>query len=129
MPSMTDNGFSFEIITGDARADADRIVAKYPNARSATLPLLFLVQSIEGFVTEQGMREVGALLGLTPAQVLAAGSFYTMLKRRPQGEYLISVCRNTSCTHRGARKVIRALEEHLGIEPGETTEDGLITLE
>lgn len=117
------------VLNEEQRALADRIVAKYPNARSATLPLLFLVQSAEGHVTEAGMREVADILGITPAQVLAAASFYTMLKKRPQGDYLISVCRNISCTHNGARRVIEALQERLGIDPGETTPDGRFSLE
>src|ERR671914_956734 len=117
------------VLSDELRDTAHAIVGKYPNARSATLPLLFLVQSVEGHVTEAGMREVGELLGLTPAQVRAACSFYTMLKRTSQGTYLVSVCRNISCTHMGARAVIRALSEHLGIEPGETTNDGVFTLE
>ncbi len=104
-------------------------MARYPNARSAALPLLFLVQSVEGHVTERGMREVADILHLTPAEVLATGSFYTMLKKRPQGEYLISVCRNISCTHMGARKLVKELEEHLGIEAGQTTSDGKFSLE
>jgi NADH-quinone oxidoreductase subunit E len=108
---------------------ADQIVAKYPNKRSAALPLLFLVQSVEGHVTEEGMREVAGILGLTPAEVLATASFYTMLKKRPQGDYLISVCRNISCTHLGARKIISALEEHLGIQTGDVTGDGKFMLE
>lgn len=111
------------------RAQAEAIVAKYPNSRSATLPLLFLVQSVEGYVTEEGMREVAELLDLTAAEVLASGSFYTMLKKRPQGEYLISICRNISCTHRGAHEVMSALEERLGIEAGEMTPDGKFSLE
>ncbi len=117
------------VLDDELRATAERIVAKYPNKRSAILPLLFLVQSVEGFVSEGGMREVGEILDLTPAEVLAAASFYTMLKKEPSGTYVVSVCRNISCTHRGARKVIAALSEHLGIDPGETTSDGLITLE
>jgi NADH-quinone oxidoreductase subunit E len=117
------------VLDADLRREAEAIKARYPNARSATLPLLFLVQSVEGHVTEDGMREVGEILGLTPAQVLAACSFYTMLKTTPQGSFLVSVCRNISCTHMGARAVIRALVERLGIEPGETTADGLFTLE
>jgi NADH:ubiquinone oxidoreductase subunit E len=117
------------VLSGDVLERARAIKARYPNARSATLPLLFLVQSVEGYVTEQGMREVAELLDLTPAQVLAAGSFYTMLKKQPQGTYLISVCRNISCTHMGARRVISAFAERLGIEPGETTPDGRFSLE
>lgn len=118
-----------QVFDEELRELADSIVAKYPNKRSAVLPLLFLVQSAEGYVTEAGMREVGEILGLTPAEVLATGSFYTMLKKRPQGEYLISVCRNISCTHLGARRVIAALEDHLGIETGQTTADGKFSLE
>ncbi|HVF54291.1 MAG TPA: NAD(P)H-dependent oxidoreductase subunit E [Actinomycetota bacterium] len=117
------------VLTGDLLTEAKSIIAKYPESRSATLPLLFLVQSVEGYVSERGMREVAALLGATPAQVLASASFYTMLKKRPQGDYLISVCRNISCTHLGAHKVIAALRERLGVEPGGTTEDGVFSLE
>jgi NADH-quinone oxidoreductase subunit E len=117
------------VLTPELRAQAEAIAAKYPNSRSALLPLLFLVQSVEGYVTDEGMREVAEILDLEPAQVLSSGSFYTMLKKRPQGEYLVSVCRNISCTHLGARKGVRALEEHLGIEAGATTEDGRFSLE
>jgi NADH-quinone oxidoreductase subunit E len=123
------NGRAAQVLTGESRAVAESIVAKYPNRRSAALPLLFLVQSLEGHVTERGMKEVAEILGLTSAEVLATASFYTMLRKRPTGEYLISVCRNISCTHLGARKVFEALEQHLGIPTGETTPDGKFTLE
>ncbi|MQA99440.1 MAG: NADH-quinone oxidoreductase subunit NuoE [Actinobacteria bacterium] len=127
--TQTQNGSSRRVLSDELRSTAEEIVAKYPNKRSATIPLLFLVQSQEGYVTEDGMREVGEIVGITPAQVLATASFYTMLKKRPQGEYLISVCRNISCTHLGARKVIQRLEDHLGIAAGGTTEDGKLSLE
>lgn len=123
---MTQNG---RVLSDEHRRLADEIVGKYPNKRSATLPLLYLVQSVEGYVTEAGMREVADILELTPAEVLATSSFYTMLKKRPQGEYLVSVCRNITCTHRGALKVFDALEERLGIETGECTADGKFMLE
>jgi NADH-quinone oxidoreductase subunit E len=123
------NGAGLRVLTGELRREAEAIIAKYPNSRSATLPLLFLVQSVEGYVTDEGMRDVADLLGLTPAQVLASSSFYTMLKKRPQGEYLVSVCRNLSCTHMGGRKIVTALERRLGVGVGETTADGKFTLE
>lgn len=123
------NGSRAPVLNAELREVAQRLIARYPNKRSAVLPLLFLTQSVEGYVTKDGMREVAELLGLTSAQVLAAASFYTMLKQKPQGEYLVSVCRNISCTHRGARKLIPALEEHLGIETGGTTADGKFSLE
>jgi NADH-quinone oxidoreductase subunit E len=117
------------VFNDEQQAWANAIVAKYPNERSAVLPLLFLAQSVEGYVSENGMRTVADIVGLTPAQVLASASFYTMLKKRPQGDYLISVCRNVSCTHMGARKVIQALSERLGIEEGGVTPDGKFSLE
>ena len=117
------------VLTPELRREADAIVAKYPNSRSAVLPLLFLVQSAEGHVTEAGMREIADILNLTPAQVLAAASFYTMFKKQPQGTYLISVCRNIACTHLGGRALIGELETRLGIEAGQTTPDGKFTLE
>jgi NADH-quinone oxidoreductase subunit E len=117
------------VLNEEQRREADAIVAKYPNKRSALLPLMFLVQSVEGHVTDEGMREVADILGLTPAQVLSSTSFYTMLKRNPQGQYLISVCRNIACTHMGGRKIVGALEERLGVSAGGTTPDGKFSLE
>ncbi|CAN5659528.1 NADH-quinone oxidoreductase subunit NuoE [soil metagenome] len=117
------------VLSDELRRTATEIVDKYPNSRSAILPLLFLVQSVEGHVTENGMREVAEILGLEPAEVLATSSFYTMLKKKPQGEYLVSVCRNIACTHRGAREIASALEVRLGVEVGGTTDDGRFSLE
>ena len=117
------------VLTPELRREADAIVAKYPNSRSAVLPLLFLVQSAEGYVTESGMREIADILNLTPAQVLAAASFYTMFKKQQQGTYLISVCRNIACTHLGGRALIGELEQKLGIQAGQTTPDGKFSLE
>jgi NADH-quinone oxidoreductase subunit E len=117
------------VFSDEMQPEIDGILAKYPNSRSAALPLLFLVQSIEGHVSEDGMKDVADVLGLTSAQVLATASFYTMLKKRRQGEYLISVCRNLSCTHLGGRKVLARLEQRLGVPAGETTDDGKFSLE
>jgi NADH-quinone oxidoreductase subunit E len=128
-PSLRINRPRELTVLASVKPEVDEIVAKYPNSRSATLPLLFLAQSVEGYVTEDGMRDVASVLGITPAEVLAVASFYTMFKKTPQGDYLISVCRNISCTHRGGRKVLGALEDRLGISAGQMTEDGKFSLE
>jgi len=123
------SGTSLTVLSREGRATADAIVGKYPNPRSAVLPLLFLVQSVEGYVSEAGMREVAEIVGLTPAQVLATASFYTMLKQEPEGEYRISICRNIACTHLGGRAIINAVAERLGIEVGSSTPNGRFYLE
>jgi NADH-quinone oxidoreductase subunit E len=125
----TDPNRELKVLAGDLERAANAIIAKYPNSRSATLPLLFLAQAKEGYLTEEGMRDVAQLLGITSADVLASASFYTMFKKKDQGRYLISVCRNISCTHMGSRKVVAALVDRLGVEPGGTTPDGMFSLE
>lgn len=109
--------------------DARRLIARYPVARSALLPLLFLVQSEHGFVSPEGLKAVGGLLGLTRAEVGAVATFYTMFKRDPQGRWLISVCTQPSCYLSGGAEIKARLEEGLGIECGGTTEDGVVSLE
>src|SRR5665809_123304 len=123
MAGISSNGTT-KVLVGGHYQVAKSIVSKYPNSRSAVLPLLFLVQGIEGHVTDQGMRDVAAILGLTPAEVLASGSFYTMLKKKRPGEYLISVCRNVSCAHRGAYRVSNGLSGRLEVDRGAVTGDG-----
>jgi NADH-quinone oxidoreductase subunit E len=117
------------VLDGEARAAADRILARYPHSRSALVPLLYLVQSVVGWLPRQGMREVADILGLTTAEVEAVATFYTMLKLRPCGRYVISVCTNPSCTLRGARRTYERALELLGDEAERRTEDGMFTLE
>ncbi|WP_329106492.1 NADH-quinone oxidoreductase subunit NuoE [Micromonospora sp. NBC_01699] len=110
---------------------AREIVARYPadRSRSALLPLLHLVQSEEGYVSPAGVSFCAEVLGLNKAQVGAVATFYTMYKRRPTGDYLVSVCTNTMCNVLGGQKVYDAVSEHLGVGHDETTADGTITLE
>jgi NADH-quinone oxidoreductase subunit E len=110
-------------------ADAAQIVARYPEPRSALLPLLHLVQSEEGHVSPNGIEFCAGQLGLTPAEVSAVATFYSQFKRRPNGEYTVGVCTNTLCAVMGGDAIFAALEEHLGIGHDETTADGKITLE
>jgi NADH-quinone oxidoreductase subunit E len=94
--------------------DADRrrakaIIARYPHAKSAMLPLLHLAQDRDGWVTPEAMEEIAALLDLTPALVLGTCSFYTMLKREPVGRLVVSVCTNVSCMVNGGPSLLESL--------------------
>jgi NADH-quinone oxidoreductase subunit E len=116
----------------DATRDrASEIIARYPEgrSRSALLPLLHLVQSEEGYVSPAGVAFCAETLGLTKAEVGAVATFYTMYKRRPAGDWLVSVCTNTMCGVLGGDAAFEALSQHLGVHHDETTEDGTITLE
>ncbi|GAA3802732.1 NADH-quinone oxidoreductase subunit NuoE [Streptomyces phyllanthi] len=109
--------------------DAAEVVARYPDSRSALLPLLHLVQSEEGHVTRTGMRFCAEVLGLTTAEVTAVATFYTMYRRKPSGDYQVGVCTNTLCAVMGGDAIFESLQEHLGVGNGETTDDGKVTLE
>lgn len=105
-----------------------RILSRYPDRRSALLPLMHLYQEEAGYLTEEAMRELAARLNLPPIQVTEVATFYDMFRLKPGGRCEIWVCHNLSCTLLGAEQVIRRLEEALGVSAGETTLDGLFTI-
>ncbi len=110
--------------------DADQIIARYPRARSALLPLLHLVQSEEGYVSPEGIELCAQWLDLTTAEVSAVATFYTMYKRRPVGDYHVGVCTNTLCAVMGGDAIYDELKAHLGItQQNGVTDDGTISLE
>ena len=110
-------------------ADAAQIIARYPRSRSALMPLLYLVQAEEGYVSTDGIAFCAGQLGLTEAEVTAVASFYTMFKRRPTGDYHVGVCTNTLCAVMGGDAIFAALTEHLGVGDDETTPDGKVSVE
>jgi NADH-quinone oxidoreductase subunit E len=112
-----------------AHAEAREIMARYPQARSALLPMLHLVQSYQGYVSPEGVTFCAEQLGLTKAEVGAVSTFYTMYKRRPTGRHLVSVCTNTLCAVLGGQRIFDALADDLGVHHDETTADGSLTLE
>ncbi|MEV4240449.1 NADH-quinone oxidoreductase subunit NuoE [Nocardia sp. NPDC049737] len=109
--------------------DAKEIIARYPEPRSALLPLLHLVQAEEGCVTGTGIEFCAEQLGLTGAEVTAVATFYSMYRRTPTGDYHVGVCTNTLCAVMGGDAILETLQRRLGIRHGETTADGSITLE
>jgi NADH-quinone oxidoreductase subunit E len=110
-------------------ADAGRIVARYPEPRSALLPLLHLVQAEEGYVSADGIAYCAQRLGLSETDVTGVVSYYTMYKRHPVGEYHVGVCTNTLCAIMGGDEIYATLREHLGTEGSEPTPDGKVSLE
>lgn len=121
------------VFDAQTHARADELIARYPVGRSALLPLLHLVQSVEGFVSQPGIEFCSAKLGLTDAEVSAVATFYTMYKRTPCGEHLVSVCTNALCAVLGGDAIYATLSRHLGVgheqTSGEPGAPGSITLE
>lgn len=122
----------------DIVAKAQDLIGRYPQSRSALLPMLHLVQSVQGYVTTAGIEFCAEQLNLATAEVTAVVTFYTMYKRKPCGEHLVSVCTNTMCAVLGGDAIYAKLREHLGTPKkplgheetsGTPGEPGSITLE
>ena len=116
-------------LTEDNVRLANEIIARYPRARSATIPLLHLAQQQDGYVTNEAIRHIGELVGATSAEVLGTATFYEMFKFEPVGKYLVNICRTMSCALMGGDELMHHAEQRLGIRAGSTTADGLFTLE
>jgi NADH-quinone oxidoreductase subunit E len=116
------------VISEATRAAIDAEIAKYPKPRGALLAALHLVQREHGWVSPEAMAALAGIFAIRPIEVREVVSFYNMFSAEPQGRHQVRVCTNLPCSLRGARELVRALEQHLGIEVGETTPDGRITL-
>jgi NADH-quinone oxidoreductase subunit E len=116
-------------VLAQLHTDADAVIARYPQARSALLPLLHLVQSVDGYVSGRGIAFCAERLDLETAEVSGVATFYTQYKRHPNGEYTVGVCTNTLCAIMGGDAIWDAVSDHLGVGHDETTPDGRITLE
>jgi NADH-quinone oxidoreductase subunit E len=111
--------------------EIEAILAKYPpeQKRSAVMPLLYLAQREDGYVTKGAMVEIGEILGITSTEVASIVGFYTLYYDKPGGKYRLQVCNDLPCALRGADEFLEKLCENLGIKVGETTQDGLVTVE
>jgi NADH-quinone oxidoreductase subunit E len=120
-------------LSDEARArlapQAAEIIGRYPRTRSALLPLLHLVQSEEGYVSQDGIEFCSEQLGLTEADVTGVVSFYTMYKRKPVGEFHVGVCTTALCGVMGGDAILAEIKEHLGIGIDEVTPDGKVSFE
>src|SRR5215475_9364552 len=120
-------------LSEEARArlapQAAEIIGRYPKSRSALLPLLHLVQSEEGYVSQDGIEYCAEQLGLTEADVTGVVSFYTMYKRKPVGEFHVGVCTTALCAVMGGDTILAGLKDHLSVEVDEPTPDGKVSVE
>jgi len=108
---------------------AKEIISRYPLPKSALIPLCHLAQEQDGYLTEEAMAHIAELVNVTPAEVLGTASFYEMFKMEPVGKYMINICTNIACQLMGGEELLAHAEDKLGIRPGQTTSDGLFTIE
>ncbi len=106
----------------------DTLVARYPQPKAALLPVLWEVQQAKGWVDGESEAWVANRLGVSPAHVHGAVTFYTMYKQKPSGKYHIQVCTTLSCMLRGSDELVDHIKSKYGIEEGETTPDGKFSL-
>lgn len=110
-------------------AEIARILASYPQKRSALMPLFYLAQQERGYVSDEDLGAIADTVGVTKAYAESVISFYSLYQREPVGKYVITVCNNIACGLAGASSLVKHLENRLGLKVGETTTDGLITLQ
>jgi len=106
----------------------EEIVSRYPKKEAALLPVLYLAQEDFGYLSSEAIEYVAKIMDVSPARVYGAVTFYTMLHMKPIGRYHLQVCRTLPCALMGAEKIIGFLKAKLGIDVGETTVDGRLTL-
>jgi NADH-quinone oxidoreductase subunit E len=111
--------------------EVESILSKYPTEekRAAVMPLLYLAQREPGYVTKQSLADIAEILDLSTTDVVSIVGFYTLYHEKPGGQYRIQVCNDLPCALRGADEFLEKLCENLGIQVGETTSDGLVTVE
>ncbi|MCZ7544996.1 MAG: NAD(P)H-dependent oxidoreductase subunit E [Anaerolineae bacterium] len=107
----------------------EKTLGKYPDRRSAVMPMLYLAQQEYGHITPEAMAEVAEICEMSVTQVRSLVGFYTMYYEKPKGKYLIQVCTDLPCALRGAEQFFEALKDYLGVEEGEVTPDGLFSIE
>jgi NADH-quinone oxidoreductase subunit E len=111
--------------------EVEEILAKYPleQKRAATMPLLYLAQREHGYITRQSLEDIGEIAGISATDVASLVGFYTLYHGEPRGKYIIQVCNDLPCALRGAEEFLQNLCDNVGLKVGETSEDGLVTIE
>jgi NADH-quinone oxidoreductase subunit E len=114
--------------TAEQLAEVRRLMSLYPDRRGALLPVLHLAQDTFGYISLEVEEYVAGLFELAPAHVHEVATFYTMFFKEPKGRHVLSVCHNLTCHLLGAKAIIDHLTQRLGVDVGETTGDGRVTL-
>jgi NADH-quinone oxidoreductase E subunit len=115
------------MLSTETRQKIESLKKVYETNQSALIPALHVAQADQGWLSEDTQREVAHILGITPQSVRQVVTFYTMFNQKPVGRHMIQVCRNISCSLLGAQRLQKQIQEKLGIEDGETTQDGRFT--
>jgi NADH-quinone oxidoreductase subunit E len=115
--------------SGEELAEVRRLQGLYPDKRAALLPVLHMAQETFGYISLDVEEYVAGLFDLTPAHLHEVVTFYTLLFREPKGRHVVAVCHNLSCHLAGAPEIVAHLKQRLGVDVGETTDDGRVTLQ
>lgn len=109
--------------------EIEKILARFPDKKSAILPMMHIAQREYGHMSKEAMHEVAGILDLDPTHVLSIAGFYTLYYEEPVGKYMLEVCNDLACALRGADEFLEMACNKLGIQPHETTEDGMFSIE
>ena len=109
--------------------EIENIKKRYPDSKSVLLPVLWMVQEKEGWISNDAMKYIGDLLKIPYEHILGVVSFYTMFNNKPVGKYNLQICTNVSCMLRGGYELFQFISEKLKIKNKETTSDGMFTIE
>ena len=110
-------------------AKIDKLVPRYPQVKSAALPLCHLVQEDQGYLSNQAMEWIAARLDLEPINIMELVTFYPMLRTEPTGKHHIRVCRTLPCALAGSYRTCERFEQEFNCKVGHTSDDGSVTLE
>lgn len=116
------------MLSEEERAEIERVVAELPKRQSAAIDALKAVQASRGWVSDEAIHDIASVLGMSPAELDSVATFYSLIYRQPVGKHVIHLCDSVSCWIMGEESILDYLQRKLGIEPGQTTSDGMFTL-